>query len=110
MNQQHFGAYRYPASGAAIADGENFIEKALGVGKKARQVVITVIGKNAKVVINGELRTPESSYGSENGPISNYFHRHVGTCLTDSGRKEYGSIESAIVSGDGVTFYAEIST
>lgn len=110
MNQQHFGAYRYPASGAAIADGENFIEKALGPGRKARQIAITVTGKNAKVFINGLLRTPESSYGAENGPVSNYFHRHVSTYIGGNGKGESGGIESAIVSGDGVHFSAEIST
>lgn len=109
MNQQYFGTYRYPGSGVATADGENFIEKALGAGKKARQIVITVTGKNAVVVINGQPSTPESTYGTENGPVSNYFRRHVGTCISDSGKKEYGGIESATVSGDGVKFYAEIS-
>lgn len=106
MNQQHFGAYRYPASGVATADGENFLEKVLGPGKNARQVVINTIGNNADVVVNGKPCVPESFHGQ----YRSYFNRHVSTSLTDSGRKEYGGIESAVVRGAGVTFYAEISS
>lgn len=100
-----FGARRYPNAGNAIADGENFLEKALGVGRKARQLSITTIGKDAKVFIDGKLRVPESSYGTEYGKVDNYFYRHVSTYTSST----VGAIESAIVIGDNVQFFAEIS-
>lgn len=102
-----FGAYDYPAIGTIEADGTNFIEKALGKGKTARQVTLTVYNhKNATVLFNGKKCGPDRLLGN----IGDYFLRYFGTAITPNGTKKYGGIESVVVKGEGVTFSAKIST
>lgn len=104
--KQYIGAYDYPRSGMAIADGKNFLKEVLAPGRKARQLVITTLGENAKVVIDGRLRKPDSSRMTENGLLQEYFCRHVAMYSDGS----VGCIESAVVSGNAVNFRAQIST
>lgn len=102
---QMMATYRFPHIDVAEATGENILDRAIRPGAKARQVVLTVIGEGAEVIVDGRVLAPERRVGD----TSEYFARHVARYITDGGIKEQGQIESITVRGEGVTFFAEIS-
>ena len=95
-----FSNYRYPTSGIAEATGTNILEEVLRPGGTARQIKIHTVGENAEVLINGQAILGIPAPGGKE-----YFFRSVKHYLDG----EVGGIESVVIKGAGVYFFAKMS-